>query len=132
MTALLAGCGGSDQAPTPLNPLKSLQDPSSVVFVDTNVHPVLNEQGIGSTTFTFPKPESPDVQFWVNCAPNSHFTVKMGTLFKAACGTANGASGGIPVKADALVGGRLAATLRIPHGVHYWIVGIPFDPDDPS
>ena len=103
-----------------------------MVFVDTNVHQVLNKQGVGPATFTFAKPESPDVQFWVNCAPDSHFTVKMGTIFKAECGAANGASGGIPVKAQSSSGGRLTATLQIPRGVHYWIVGIPFDPDDPS
>jgi hypothetical protein len=132
IAAVLVGCGGSDKAPSPLNPLKSLQDPSSSVFVDKNLHAVLNKQGVGPAAFTFAKPTSPDVQFWVNCTPDSKFTVTMGSFFKAGCERVNGASGGIPVKAELSPDGRLTAKLEIPHGVHYWIVGIPFDPDNPD
>src|SRR3954451_24402816 len=99
--ALLAGCGGSS-SPTvhpSYDPLKALQNPHSPEFIDKNVHAVLHEHGKGPATFTIPKPQAPEVRFWVGCVPDSHFTVTMGGFFRTGCGKSGSVSnsGSIPV-----------------------------------
>jgi hypothetical protein len=110
-----------------VDPLSELTDPDSQVFQAKKITPLLHVRATGPQDFTIARPASSatQVQFYVACAPDTHFTITMGTFYSAPCSYRFLNSGAIPSSATAGTG-DLSVKVTIPKGVEYWLVAIPY------
>jgi hypothetical protein len=133
--AAVVGCSATPApAPTPVvvasaepqDPLALVRDPTSDWYQDDFGEPLIHESGQGPTTLTVPWPEGTrGILFMVTCAPESYFTVTMGTFYAGYCGDSVGSSGEFPLDDKFEVGEPLEIILDISPGASYWLVGIP-------
>jgi hypothetical protein len=130
----LAACTSSDDHPdgSPrstaaasrlVDPLVTVNDVDSDFNQDDTGAPVLHEEGTGPTTFTINRPtDAHSIRFFVSCAPDHTFKVTMGEFYSGDCGREINSSGEIPFDSKT---GKLSVVLDVPHGVDFWILGLP-------
>ena len=108
------------------DPLTAVDDSSSSDFVGVHLPPVLHEQGVGSRSFSVNRPSGArSIRYYVACAPDSHFSVTMGSadgFYAGPCASRFENTGEIPLRGGS---GSVTVTVDVPGGVHYWILGLP-------
>lgn len=129
--AALTGCTPlSEPAPTtvpspapstdyPPNPIDTITDPSSGLFVDFTVDPVLDETGSGPATFELPEVDG-KVAFYVTCSPTAEYRIDVFDSFVSGdCGDVLAAFGTVPVSSESRT-----VRLSVPDGAMFHIVGV--------
>lgn len=108
-----------------VDPLSEITDPSSSVFVDKRIVPLLHAQGRGSHTYQIPRPKDSgtDITFYVSCVPQAGFVVTMHTIYSGECASRFLSSGAFPA-GEWGDGSTLRIALKVPRGVRYWLVGV--------
>ena len=103
----------------PPSPIDTITDPSSGLFVDFTVDPVLDETGSGPATFELPEVEH-KVAFYVTCSPAADYRVDAFDSFVSGdCGDVLAAFGTIPVSGESRT-----VRLSVPEETTHHVVGI--------
>lgn len=130
MIAVVTGCAPvSEPLPSPApsidyppNPIDTITDPASDLFVDLAVSPVLEKTGTGPATFALPDVDSA-VAFYVTCSPSVEYRIDVFDSFVSGqCGHTLQAFGSIPVSGESR-----AVRLSLPEETVFYIVGIQED-----
>lgn len=103
----------------PPSPIDTITDPSSGLFIDFTVDPVLDEVGSGSAVFELPKVDY-KVAFYVTCSPTADYRVDaFGSFVSGDCGDVLRAFGAVPVSGESRT-----VRLSVPEETTYHVVGI--------
>ncbi len=111
----------------PIDPLSEITNSDSNRYIPGAAGALLHVEGTGPQDYPMEHPNEgfSQVQFFVSCAPESEFTVRIPTNFYSGpCELSFANTGAIPIPDG---DGQVTVSIDVPADTKYWLVGIPIE-----